>query len=308
MAAGWTATLNGVTLSGGDRPGDGCLITPPDGLGLPGIRNEDVTLVQRDGVRQFRDWYEPRVITLDVVVGGSGCRCPGCGPERARVNRIIQAWRRQCDSVELVLQPPCAPNPLDRTLTGPYGILGRPRRADLTWERGRSGRARLTLRFDAEDHRIYLLDRAGNPGSGVETVTVRPASETSCRSYPRCYPLCYDGSTGQPGTEAVASVWGTECVGPVICLYGGLTDPTVEVVETGRRITYRGTIGEGAPPVCLDTTSGIATQGGADRTHLISGSTSLSLMPGENTIRLVSFNPQDSGYAEVTWRPVVVSA
>lgn len=75
----------------------------------------------------------------------------------------------------------------DRTLYGPFGIVGRPRRAEVVWERGASGCATLQFRFDAVDHRIYVLDPDGTPGSGTRCVTLTPAVAAVCRSYPRCY-------------------------------------------------------------------------------------------------------------------------
>lgn len=308
MDPGWTVTLEGITLSGGDRPGTGCLLLPPDGLGLPEIRNNDVTYAGRDGVRHFADWYEPRIITLSVVVGGNSCRCPSCGDERIRVAQILKAWSRKCDDVELVITPPCDPHPIDRTYTGPYGFIGRPRSATVEYRRGRRGIAYLTLRFDAVDERIYLLDEAGAPGSGEETVTVTPNTESLCAPIDGCLPMCFTEESGGGGTEAIARVYGTECTYPTICFNGPLTSPVLENLTTGETIGYRGTIAAGTPPVCLDTSTGIATQGGARRTHLLTGNTRMTLSPGENLLRLVSYNTNDTGSVDVSFRSVVVSA
>lgn len=194
---GWRITLNGVTISGGDFPGVACLTLPPEGLGLPELRTEDVTFPQRDGVRHFADWYEPRIITLEATVGAGSC-CRGCGEERARVREILKAWSRECDDTELVVHPPCPPHPLDRTLTGPYGVVGRPRVAEVTWRRGKRGIADLLLRFDGVDHRMYILDEDGTPGSGEQCVTLTPDSEGLARCYDRCYTT---GRTpGEPDT------------------------------------------------------------------------------------------------------------
>lgn len=74
---------NGISLEGGDAilpflPTDpvGCLLLPPAGLGVPTVRSGDVAFAQRDGVVQFADYYEPRQITLQVLVKNDDC--PGC--------------------------------------------------------------------------------------------------------------------------------------------------------------------------------------------------------------------------------------
>lgn len=190
---GWRVELDGVTLSGGDAPGVGCLTVPPDGMGLPGLRTEDQTFPQRDGVRHYADWYEPRIITLEGV---SVCRdeCRGCLTVREKVRQITNAWSRRCDDVELVIWPDCeSPDwDADREVVGPFGVVGRPRVAEVVWSRSNIGCATLLLRFDAEDHKLFLLDRDGTPGSGGECITLT----TESFSQSRCYPRCYTGDDG----------------------------------------------------------------------------------------------------------------
>lgn len=79
------AQEQGISLSGGHAIDPwlptvplGYLTAPPDGLGVPPVRNGDVAFAQRDGVVQFADYYEPRQITLQVDVPNEGC--PGCSP------------------------------------------------------------------------------------------------------------------------------------------------------------------------------------------------------------------------------------
>src|SRR3546814_2489310 len=48
-------------------------------MGVPPGRSGDVACAQRDGVVQFGDYYEPRILTFQVSVDGDGC--PGCAPE-----------------------------------------------------------------------------------------------------------------------------------------------------------------------------------------------------------------------------------
>lgn len=302
--------LDECTPPGGDAPFVvvGEMSVPPEGLGLPEIRSEEATYPQRDGVVHFADWYEPRIITLeDVSVCNDGC--PGCPSARQKIQQISKAWGRKCDDVELVIFTDCHDPTADeegRAVTGPFGVIGRPRAAEVEWQTSDKGCALVTLRFDARDHRAYVLDACGTPGSGEKCAVATPTTETTCRTYPRCYPYCYDTETGEEGGDATATVYGTECVNPTITLCGDLTSPRIENVETGATLTYNGTIRKEDECVVIDTINGTATQGEATRTHLLTGDTRMILQPGENTIRLTSFATTDDGSAEVCWRSIVV--
>lgn len=77
------AQLGGISLEGGDpiipylaTDPLGCITLPPEGMGVPPVRSGDVAFAQRDGVVQFGDYYEPRQITLQVLVQNDDC--PGC--------------------------------------------------------------------------------------------------------------------------------------------------------------------------------------------------------------------------------------
>lgn len=112
MGQGWIAELNGVKVCGGDcDDATACLLLPPDGLGATdsnGLRTEDQSYPQRDGVDHFSDWYNPRLITLTALVAdGSSCSCTGSARQNAR--DLMNAWSRACDDDELVLIPPCQP-------------------------------------------------------------------------------------------------------------------------------------------------------------------------------------------------------
>lgn len=155
---------DGISLEGGDPivpylPTDplGCLLVPPDGMGVPPVRNGDVAFAQRDGVVQFGDYYEPRVLTFQVIVQNTGC--PGCPGVRQRVSRLTEEWSRNCDGATLVIFSDCHdPDATEdeKIYLGPYMVHGRPRVAEVQWMRSNRGAARVTLRFDAEDARLEL--------------------------------------------------------------------------------------------------------------------------------------------------------
>lgn len=169
---GWAVELNGVVFEGGDgvdTEGEAlaCLTSPPDGLGVPGLRVEDQVFPQRDGAAQYTDWYEPRILTMENVQVTSD-NCEGCPNARAKAKMIAEAWSRHCGETELVVFPDCEPGETaeEREITGPFGVVGRPRVAELTWRAGTSRAGIGTFRFDSVDHRLYVLDADGTPGSG----------------------------------------------------------------------------------------------------------------------------------------------
>lgn len=162
-----SAPEEGISLEGGDAilpflptVPVGCLLLPPDGMGVPPVRSGDVAFAQRDGVVQFGDYYEPRILTFQVSVDGDGC--PGCDPVSARqkVSRLTEEWSRNCDGASLAIFSDCHnPDALDeeKVYNGPYIVHGRPRVAQVAWRRSNIGGADVTLRFDCEDAALRLI-------------------------------------------------------------------------------------------------------------------------------------------------------
>lgn len=156
----------GISLSGGEEVDEflptvplGCLLVPPEGLGVPPVRSGDVEFAQRDGVQQFGDYYQPRQITLQVSVCNDGC--PGCPSARQKVKRLTTEWSRACASATLVLFTDChqpGATQEQKTYQGPYAVIGRPRIAEVTWMRSNRGCAQVTLRFDADGPGLILMD------------------------------------------------------------------------------------------------------------------------------------------------------
>lgn len=114
---GWAVTLGGVTVTFAcdqETPCattelllDGVLNAPPSGLGLPGVRSEDQTYPQRDGVKHFDDWYLPRFITLVGTIGPDEPECSMCTTARQQLAALLAEWRRSCCDIELVIHTPC---------------------------------------------------------------------------------------------------------------------------------------------------------------------------------------------------------
>lgn len=146
---GWAVELNGVMFTAcDDEPTTGCdtetvviqgLDDTPDGLGLPGLRVEDITFFQRDGVKHFNDWYGPRMVTLRGTIGPGTCTCvdgTGCSclSVREQLFAAGEAWGRTCCDTELVIYPPCDDprftncddNPIDGDVTLRVNLVTNP--------------------------------------------------------------------------------------------------------------------------------------------------------------------------------------
>jgi hypothetical protein len=155
----------GITLEGGAPvipflPVEpvGSLKLPPEGMGVPPVRSGDVAFAQRDGVVQFGDYYEPRILTFRVEVPNDGC--PGCPSAREKVSRLTEEWSRNCDGATLVLLTDChvpGATQEQKKVLGPYLVHGRPRVAETTWRPSNIGGASMLLRFDCEDARLQLV-------------------------------------------------------------------------------------------------------------------------------------------------------
>lgn len=300
MSDGWSVELDGIVFSGGDDPPDphGCLNENPEGLGLPPIRTEDVTHPQRDGVEHFSDWYGPRIVTIPEVTVCADNTCDNCPGAHGKVREIVAAWSRRCDDAELVIRTDCdGQGPAEEV--GPFGAIGRPRVATVEWPSGRHGCAEMTLRFDAVDHRLYVLDPAtGAPGSGGDCVTLDPDVDIQARCYPRCYDdgpsndaMCYDTVIFEVDQSVQSvDVAGTECACPTITMFGPSTDPRVANLTTGEEVRFNGTLGPGQV-VVIDGAEGTATiDGVTSAAHLVTGDLPFCLPPGLNTLRMTAFS------------------
>lgn len=363
MSDGWAVMLNGVMFVSAcdETPIPDCgtdivvidgLDDTPDGLGLPGLRTEDVTYFQRDGVKHFNDWYEPRIITLTGTIGpgeATACHCLNgseesvgfgedpfgegafggevgasqcqCLSVREQLFAAAAAWERQCCDGELVVFPPCDLPPseatcAERTLLGPYGLVGRPRGFTYKPLYRKEQIYEFIARFDAVDQRAYLLDECGTPGVS-ECVQLAPGSELSAF----CEPICADGGgwcANEPisGGESVPTtdivVCGTQRAFPTITFNPMLNRPTLQNVTTGEFVTFGDNIAQGEQPVVIYTEDMTAWQGDTNVTYLIGGSGSFSFPPGDYELRLLVSGalPEDPdlvGNANVCWRPAVAA-
>lgn len=199
---------------------------------------------------------------------------------------------------------------LDRTLFGPVGIVGRPRVFEYKWQPRAENIADFTALFVSPDQRMYVLDECGTPGY-QECRTITPGVSATCRTYDLCYSAggrCYtDAGSVSLTFPVTAPVTGTERVYPLIVLYPGLSYPTIENMSSSEFIKFNGVVA--GEPIQINTENGTAegVQTGASYTHLLGGSIFMSMVPGNNEFRMFTNASEDTGTAEVCWRPTVVS-
>lgn len=223
---------------------------------------------------------------------------------------VVNLWVGAEHNSESVQSSQTYEENIDRSLYGPFGIVGRPRIATYNWVGQGSSCAEVTLRFDSPDQRMYVLDECGTPGY-QKCRTVQPGLQQNCRTYDRCYAdggMCYSQPSASSVLPVTLNVGGTQRVFPLIVLYPGLSYPTIENMGTGEFITFNGPV-EGEA-ITIDTENGIATglDTEASYTHLLGGSIFLSILPGETQFRMFSRGSTDSGEAAICWRDTVISA
>lgn len=319
----WTAIIwnaeNGITdstsviLGGGDAPQniswgfgldvDACLTLPPDGLSMPSLRIGDVVPALRDGVRMTPDWYGPRTITLTAEVTTDNCpTCPTIretvrdiekkltrfGPFGSNFNFSDNNWAQY-----MLLFPPCYDEnnvcTQDQDWSGPYMVYGRTRRVNVEWRPSNEARAIITIRFDAEDHRLMLpcIDES-NPYHWVPSQSVEVSGPTDI------------------------TIRESQCAHLSFILDGTFSDGTeIEVTFNGSSFSY----------VLLDdltTTFGdlidglnksLLTGGSLDQSNLLGfvGSPG-PVGPGTATVTVTLGDPGDDGTVTVFWEDSVVGA
>lgn len=337
---GWAVSLNGVALV--HACGDSqelwdaldcfpmtvldAMDAPPEGLDLPDLRTEDVTYYQRDGVKHFSDWYEPRFVTIVGTIGpftDADCADP-CLTTRQLVVELGQAWKRQADT-ELVVYPPCAPSddPLERIYTGPYGIVGRPRQFKGRYVNRDETIYEFVARFDSVDQRMYVLDECGTPGytncveidpgvelfalCGTDGTGIYAGSKVVCGNAEGL--LCADTPVVSDDSvlPTLVEVGGTEQVYPEIVLYPPLPRPYVQNYTTGEYVQLDAVLTDSDSPVTINTEEGTAFDSdGNSLTHLLRGSLFMTLYPGNYNFRLLAAGEDVEGYATLCWRDTVV--
>lgn len=162
---------------------------------------------------------------------------------------------------------------------GPYGVIGRPRVATLQWRKGKFLVADSVLRFDSIDHRLYLLDADGTPGSGAQCVT------------------SLAGSAVVPDVGDLCS--------PAIFTNDGAFANAMQITQAGGNFTGVGGDLLDTDVLVLDTSTGTATLNGVDVSNQIIGDPFLTVEPGET---LTITGGADGGEVEVCFRPAVISA
>lgn len=190
------------------------------------------------------------------------------------------------------------------TLNGPFGIVGRPRVAEIKPQYRDDSIYDFLLRFDSVDQRMYVLDTCGTPGF-EKCSDVDPGTTVLCHSEPICSPVCSteESVTVDPVTIAVG---GTEVTYPTITLWPNMTDPIIENMTTLNYVKFNGPVVDF--PVFINTEDMTAEQNGLPVTHLLSGTLDFHLSPGEFQLRMLTASNTDTGYMTICFRDTVITA
>lgn len=308
---GLGATLSGLT------PGDVYLVSAwlyaATGEPMPVLGAKDSVdegIVYSDPVTADDTWH---YITVDYTVPDSGELIPFVVNGEATTSGDLA----YVDDVEAMQY-----TNVNRTLNGPFGIVGRPDKFNYKQRYRNDQIYDFVALFRAVDQRIYVLDECGTPGY-TQCVNIDPGSqllsicfEDGTGDYTGEQVMCFSGA-GFCFTNSVESgsvdpteisVGGTQKVYPTITLYPGLSTPTVENITTGDYVQYDGEITD--LPITINTEEGTAFDSeGNSMTHLLRGSLFLSMDPGNYEFRLLATGEdvEDAGYAQVCWRDTVVA-
>lgn len=296
-------TTGDLFMVAGTRLPSATAVTFPDGATV----DTAGLLIEQTGT--LGDWFD------GSVAGGDDPDPPAVGGTHTEYGWVGTV--NDSPSDETTATYVAGPAPADvRALTGPYGIVGRPRVAQYRWLSRSEQIADVLLRFDAVDHRAYVLDECGTPGY-QQCIDVTPGTESLGVCWDENGQLCFGAAgicftTVMPGSIPAGLgnilVGGTETVFPQITLYPSLSNPRIVNLNTGDSITYTGTVVD--YPVTIDTYNGTAFDSNGDsQTHRLGGNIFMSLEPGNHQLRLFQTGDYGTevGYATMCWRDTVVA-
>lgn len=261
-----------------------------NGIGGTVVANPDFTAQGPGQTTFFDSTGKEWTVEAPAVIAGEQGPPPLTG--RQKVKRLTSEWSRSCTGATLVIFSDCH-NPdateEEKTYLGPYIVHGRPRGAQVTWQRSNRGCADIVLRFDAEDARLLLADvTSGQPWSGVHD----------------------DPNITANGPAREIEVVGDFCAFAVYELSGPLTAPIEMFFTDEDAVTsswvYNDDIAMG-DTVTVDTKWGIAESGGIETTQFLSGDSQSPLPTGTNQVNMTTGNPADTGSAQIFWSNAVVS-
>lgn len=270
LMAAATLTFNGLTVGGG-----GLDVVELEGVWeSPDVRTSDVERSRAHGLWPGVDLLGGRAVTATV---------------QANADLSDQLWV----DVQEALRPTGDELPLTVELSGFAG--GRVLRSNcrvrrvavpVDVDRYQFGVARLVVEWFATDPRFY------DDSATEESVTIASPTGTGL-----AFDATFDLSFGGPLPSGVVSVdnegnfaapWVVEFLGPV-------TDPRIELVSTGRTLSFSGSVG-GGQTLTVDSLTKSVTLGGSSRySWLLPGSQWFDLAPGVNQVRLAASAGSGSG-------------
>ena len=275
---GMIVTLNGYSLNDMSTPLSCFLDEPIDGLGMPPLRNSTGTYSGRDGGYVSAHFYGIRLITLT----GTFFAQSAASLETARAS----------------LAAACANAPIAMNITTnggkSYAITCYLDSLDMPIQRS-SVSAPFKISLLAPDPTIY-----DNSAGGVNTVSITPARGGGV-TWPLTWPLGWAGG-GQP---TMVTNSGAIIMYPVITLTGSMTSPIITNVTTGQFISLLGlTTGTTSTVVidCNPSAHTVLLDGGSVYNYMTTTSQWISLLTGNNSIRLNTSSGSDTVTGTIKWK------
>ena len=260
----------GEMLMGKGTPVDVTSFDP----GSPEITDQDVTLPGEDGSAYGLDTLDGPVLTLEMSVDeDTEAAC------RDVWRQLAREWRNP-----RLRDDPLAVTSLSvATWHGtPVRVFGRPRKFDLA--NGvylKNGRVDLQAEFKAADWKWY--------GEEEKTQTLRllPSVPDSGIVFPLAFPITW-GSYTESRADTVVNAGDTD-TWPVVTFSGPVTNPSLELVGAGLKVTWQGSLAYDQS-ITLDTRPWMRTvldQSGASAAGRLRGNRlqEFVLAPGSTVLR-----------------------
>lgn len=271
----WTFAFNGVTFD--DASGLG--VAAVAGLGFPEVSSSDRDRPATDGMFAGRDLGRGRQIDIDLIVTGATTETREAIVATLRAATVISRSTEKT----LTFTAPGAPT---------KRISCRVRRRAIPLDVARTPFSpTVALQLFATDPRIYA-DTASAGSTGPPTV----GTGLTFNATPD---FSFGGAASGGFITAVnagdyPAPWTATITGPV-------TNPSLQLLETGQVLTLTGVVDAGTTLVLDSANRSILLGGTASRYYFLqAGSTWFDLAPGTNTIR---YNASaGTGTLDLAWR------
>lgn len=203
------------------------------------------------------------------------------------IDELQEAWTPVLDGSTVLPLSYQLPNQPRRRL------YGRPRNFSVDMEHYEDGWVDAVLEFIATDPVIY--------SDAPHDIAIPLGQVGVGRSYPRVYPMAYGESTSSMATLINEGNTGAD---PVVNFSGPITNPSVENVTTGQKVSFAISLGEGETLEVNFSEKTVILNGSASRYNTLISTNDqwFQLQPGANAVRYGASNFVPGSVMSVQWR------